>query len=186
MYVIVKHPIWGYFGGFNDGWGTARWTAIVQHAVKYPTEELASREVNRWWRDEPFEFIEPDGPGAIAMHPHTLTNPENQEIARRYYRWVREVQAQLASGVKVRTAWSGEAHTPESFRAELWKAIERRINERGGGLPNGRKWSMDYHWAAWRDSRRIRDHKERRVAIHQFETTEARERLGHLLSSYRD
>lgn len=117
---------------------------------------------------------------------HTLTNPANAEVARHYYRWLREVQRQLAAGVRVRTTWSGEAHTPTTFRAELWRAIERRINERGGGLPAGRKWSNAYYWQAWRDSRRIQDRVLRRVRIYQFETPEAHRRFGHLLSSHGD
>lgn len=120
------------------------------------------------------------------MHPYSLTTPENAEIARRYYRWVRDVQANLTNGTKVQTTWGGQAHTPETFRAELWKAIEKRINLRGGGLPAGRKWSMDYYYTAFRDSRRIRDKVQRRIAVYQFETKEARRRFAHLLSGYGD
>jgi hypothetical protein len=50
----------------------------------------------------------------------------------------------------------------------------------------GRKWEYDYQASAWRDSRRARERVTRRVVVQQFETEDARRRLGHLLSTWED
>lgn len=121
------------------------------------------------------------------MHPYILTEPVNAAAARVYLAWVREVRALLAAGTPVMTTWSGCPHrTPESFRAEFVAAVERRINDRAGGLPRGRKWDGDYAAAMRRDAGRIADRRERRVRIYQFETAEVRRRCAHLLSDRRE
>jgi len=53
-------------------------------------------------------------------------------------------------------------------------------------LPYGRKWENDYQIGAWRDSRRARERVTQRIAVRQFETEDARKRLGHLLSTWED
>jgi hypothetical protein len=47
--------------------------------------------------------------------------------------------------------------------------------------PRGRKDCRDWFVGAWRDSRRCRD-IARRIVVREFETAEARKRLGHLLT----
>lgn len=113
---------------------------------------------------------------------YLLTDPSMVAVSKKYLSWVREVRAALARGAHVQTSWQTIHTSPESFRAELWEAIERRINERGGGLPTGRKWCLDYEAAARRDARRIAEIRLRRVRHYQFETAAARRRYGHLLS----
>jgi len=52
--------------------------------------------------------------------------------------------------------------------------------------PYGEKWEQDYENRAYRDSRAARDRVARRIRVYQFETKEARRRLGHLLSERDD
>lgn len=120
------------------------------------------------------------------QHHYKLTDPSMVKVSKHYLAWVRQVRAALDSGVTVQTSWDVMHRDPESFRAELWRAIDRRINLRAGPSPRWRKWSSDYHYAALRDSRRIQDRVLRRVRVYQFETVEARRRFGHLLSSQND
>jgi hypothetical protein len=121
------------------------------------------------------------------MNPYTLTDPDNQFAARTYLAWVREVEAGIRAGRAVQTHWAARTYTTmAAWKADLLRAIHRRINDRAGGLPTGRKWGADYAAAARRDQGRIRDWVLRRVRVYQFETAEARRRYKHLLSDPRE
>ena len=76
--------------------------------------------------------------------------------------------------------------TLTSWRGDFTSALMRRINHKGG-LPDwrGRRDDMDYQAALRRDQRKLIDHAERHVAIHSFETDEARTRFSHLISEDR-
>ena len=93
--------------------------------------------------------------------------------------------------------WSGG--TGAEIMREFRAAVHDRINagsyrmaegwQRAGASsgfrpakPRGRKDCSDWFIRAWRDSRRCRDIANR-VIVRQFETAEARRRLGHLLWS---
>jgi hypothetical protein len=77
---------------------------------------------------------------------------------------------------------------------EFRKGLDERISAGHGyrsgrwspAPPRGRKDCPDWFLRAYRDSRRIRAHQAQRVAIHQFETDEARRRFGHLLTPWND
>jgi hypothetical protein len=117
-------------------------------------------------------------------NPYTLTDPANARVAKRYLSWLRTARDALGEGRRVYTNWSTVHKAPESFQAELRRAIDTRINLRGGEAPKGRKDSLDYEAQARRDQGRIHDKLRRRARVYQFETAEARRRYGHLLSSY--
>lgn len=67
-------------------------------------------------------------------------------------------------------------------------ALDRTIIVRCPSCPRdhieygGRKRESEYESGAHRDQWRLRDKRERRIIIHQFETAEVRERFGHLIS----
>lgn len=65
-------------------------------------------------------------------------------------------------------------------------SIHDRINKHVKTYGVGRKWKSDWQISAWRDSRKLRDHADRRVRFYQLETAEARGRFSHLLARHDD
>ena len=84
--------------------------------------------------------------------------------------------------------FGGFGDVPQAAR-EILKAMRAgladRINRHIPGFGRGRKWSDEYFIKAYRDSRRLRG-IARRIRVYQFETTDARARFSHLLSSHTD
>lgn len=80
--------------------------------------------------------------------------------------------------------WNGikQLRSAEDMRSEMLRALDRRINIRGGDLEAN--VPIDIGWI--RDARRLEDIKMRRVRVYQFERPEVRAKFGHLLASYND
>jgi hypothetical protein len=78
--------------------------------------------------------------------------------------------------------FSHEPETAESIVHAMRGGMSERINRHITGYGKGRKWSLDWYYSAWRDSRRLRD-IAKRIRVYQFETYEARSRFSHLLTS---
>ncbi len=76
--------------------------------------------------------------------------------------------------------------TVEECLRRLRASIHDRINKHDEHYGIGHKWSSNWQIAAWRDSRKLRDYRERRVRFYQLETGEARERFSHLLAHHDD
>jgi len=79
------------------------------------------------------------------------------------------------------------AQTVRQLREQFTKALQSRINQRGGiDGSRGRKDSPDYYARLWRDSRAIRRRVMDRVMLHSLETIEARQHYSHLVDGYDD
>lgn len=92
----------------------------------------------------------------------------------------------------------GDEITKDRARAMLHALVIVAIN-RKAGIPDdggkGRYFDTGNHPIYGfglnhpdleRDARAVRDHAERRIAIHQFNTSLSRRRLGHLLSDWNE
>lgn len=99
--------------------------------------------------------------------------------------WKRANEVTAAGGT-VRVSWAGRDLDAHGWRREVRRALDRRINERGGLDQTGRKWDERYQVGLERDARALRDRLMRRVRVYQFETPELRERFGHLLADRED
>lgn len=75
--------------------------------------------------------------------------------------------------------------TAREARADFLQALHKRISARDP-KPYTAKQSQDYEASARRDKHRIHERINHRVRVYQFETSEARRRFSHLLSSYQD
>ena len=87
----------------------------------------------------------------------------------------------LPDQAPVRTDWTG-SRPAWLVRNEFAKALQARINERGG-LSRANE-PMDIGLV--RDARRIEDIKVRRIRHYQFESDLCRRRFSHLLSNRND
>lgn len=101
----------------------------------------------------------------------------------RFYRWAKAI---TAAGGRVRLSWAGSEYDAEGWRHQFLLALDRRITLKAGPLPSWRKLSDLYQTELRRDSQRIRDNRQQRVALHQINTPELRRRFGHLISSRDD
>lgn len=113
----------------------------------------------------------------------TSTHLRNLPKPGAYVRAWRQVKAadQAAAVNTSRFDWTWPTTTAGALRAEMRRALDRRINSRGGrDADNG---AVDIGWA--RDAHRLDDIR-RRVRVYQFERAEVKARFGHLLSRYDD
>jgi len=79
--------------------------------------------------------------------------------------------------------WHDQVVPAGTVLAHVRKAMDNRINARAGYTPREPR-EETYRLA--RDARAAHDHNTRRVRVYQFETKQARARLGHLLASHED
>lgn len=117
-------------------------------------------------------------------------NPGDLPGKLAFYRWagwyLKHVKAAFAHTAAsplntVKTGWASPALDAAGWRREFMLALHRRINAKGGVEPRGRKTDTEYWWRMKRDARRLRDWFQFRVAIHGFESQEARKRFSHLI-----
>lgn len=84
----------------------------------------------------------------------------------------------LPDHAPVSTDWTG-ARPAAQVRREFRRALDARINERGG-LATA---NVEIDVGLQRDARRLDDIRQRRVRVYQFESELCRRRFGHLLAS---
>lgn len=94
----------------------------------------------------------------------------------------REAFRRTSAGKTIQLEWGGRAYDAQAWREQFRTALDRRINLKSGDPPNWRKLDDLYQTEQARDARNIRDHHERRLALHQIVTPELRQRFGHLIS----
>lgn len=87
---------------------------------------------------------------------------------------------------RIKIDWACNGKTREQFLKWFLDALERRINANGGLWEVGRKYDAEYQISMYRDCMAARDRSQRRIRVYQFETAEARLRLGPLLSRHDD
>ncbi len=80
--------------------------------------------------------------------------------------------------------WNGikQLRSASDMRAEMLRALDRRINIRGGDLEACNPVPIEWY----RDARRLEDIKLRRIRVYQFERPEVRAKFGHLLARHDD
>lgn len=100
-----------------------------------------------------------------------------------FYRRAREI---TESGGAIRLSWAGREYDAEGWRRQFRVALDRRINLKAGPEPSWRKLDDQYQTELRRDCQRIRDHSQRRIALHQIITPELRRRFGHLVTPWND
>lgn len=81
------------------------------------------------------------------------------------------------------SGWGNQSVHAGVSLARVREALDRRINARAGYTPREPR-EETYRLA--RDARAALDRNVRRIRVYQFETREARRRLGHLLASRED
>lgn len=79
--------------------------------------------------------------------------------------------------------WGYQTERASVVLRSVERALDARINARAGYVP---REPREDEMSAWRDSRRVRDILTRRLRVYQFETRQARARLGHLLADRND
>lgn len=129
----------------------------------------------------------PNADGFARLAAHESNRPNWYPAPGAYLRLIRDARAALAAGRLVRLSWNGESLDMESFEAEMQRALNRRINAKGGVAysryndPSRRGNAIEFV----RDRMRLGD-VARRICVYQFESRAVRERFGDRLSSYGD
>lgn len=89
----------------------------------------------------------------------------------------------LPAGARVKHPdWARGTVTASEMLAEMRRALQRRINIRGGKPQDNDPMPIELV----RDSRRLDDILRRRVRVYQFESDECRARFSHLLARMDD
>jgi hypothetical protein len=79
--------------------------------------------------------------------------------------------------------WSNGYNDAHYWRMNFLQAVNNRIMTRGQDWkPRGKKDNQEYFCDLRRDKHAIEDKINRRIRIYQFNTSEVRNRFGHLLS----
>lgn len=112
----------------------------------------------------------------ISKHLAALPSPGAYAKA-----WRAVVALPAAARVK-EPGWAGGVISAAEMRAKMRKALDLRINIRGGDLAACDP--IDIGWV--RDARRLDDILKRRIRVYQFERPEVRAKFGHLLASHND
>jgi hypothetical protein len=114
--------------------------------------------------------------GSVSQAPNHLHS---------YLEFCRKAKVHTATGGHVQLFWNSRLLDAAGWHREFVSALFRRIDDRAGIRPSGRKHTNEYQIGLMRDAQRLRD-SHIRIRVFQFETPELRERFGHLLSSYND
>lgn len=104
-----------------------------------------------------------------------------------FYRWA---FAETAGGREIALSragqYEGRGYDAEGWRREFRRALDERINLKAAPPPPWRKLDGLYQTELRRDCQRIRDNRQRRIALHQITTPELRRRFGHLIMAWED
>lgn len=85
-----------------------------------------------------------------------------------------------ARGGLIRMEWPCSGLNAQQFDCEMLGALNRRINERGGIVEQGRKYDPEWQTECRRDCYRIRDHFQKRIItrLRDLSTPELRQRYA--------
>lgn len=109
-------------------------------------------------------------------------------LAGWYLKNWREAKVQLAAGRLVRVAGMHNPMNRDQFDAFMRRALDRRINAKGGTEGAGRKYSDEYQTAITRDARGVNDYfsKRMRYGWNRWNTPEIQKRYGYLIREWRE
>lgn len=100
-----------------------------------------------------------------------------------YLRFIKKAQAffQANPDGQIKIFWSSRELDQEGFKKEFRKALDIRINLKGGMAQGSRKYSDQYQVSLMRDARSIREWSSRRVICYYLGTKELKKKYAHIL-----
>lgn len=116
------------------------------------------------------------GHPTVSKHLACLPNPGA------YARAWRSIAAMEPAALVSTSNWKRPVAPAGQLRDEMRRALDRRINTRGG-MPSA---NTEIPVGLVRDARRLEQMRLQRVRIHQFESELCRRRFGHLLARHDD
>lgn len=108
----------------------------------------------------------------VTAHLTSLPNPGA------YARSWKALSGLPANALVRAPGWAGSLVPAGQMRAEMRRALDRRINPRGGN----ERADLEVSIGLVRDARRRDYIKQRRIRVYQFETDLCRQRFSHLLA----
>lgn len=101
-----------------------------------------------------------------------------------YLRCVQQADRVTAAGGKVQLFRGGPELDAAEWKREKERALDARINAKGGIEGRGRKWSWEYQTDLMRDARALHDWLQKRIIVRRLNTPALNARFKHLL--YKD